>query len=219
MIGPQIWGQPPAHRGERAGGAVSTSRMYPVHGAGSSWSRAIATGREAAPHPSGVHVALASGHGRVGLRRGHPRRTVRRAQGCSERLTRAPRGRRRILMGAGGSRTPRAPPAPARRAQRARAEAPRAPRGSGAEHGQPRRSTTLTQMDPVRALAWGCALRGAETHPVTPDMPGARVVGPRVVAVGPQGVHPAERTWPSTRGARPDVRRRSTWRQGPPNHA
>jgi hypothetical protein len=42
-----------------------------------------------------------------------------------------------------------------------------APRGSGAPHGPPRRSATLTQMEPVRALTWGGTVRGAKTHPVT----------------------------------------------------
>ena len=62
-----------------------------------------------------------------------------------------------------------------------------APRVSGAAHGATRRSTTLTQMDPVRALTRRDALRGAETHPVTPDTLGTRVVavlGSLIVAVG-----------------------------------
>ena len=49
--------------------------------------------------------------------------------------------------------------------------------GSGAAHFPPWRSATLTQMEPVRALAFGDALHDAETRPVTPDTLGARVVG------------------------------------------
>ena len=52
-----------------------------------------------------------------------------------------------------------------------------APRGSGAPHGPPRRSTTLTQMEPVRALTWEGTVRAAKTHPVTASTLGARVVG------------------------------------------
>ena len=65
-----------------------------------------------------------------------------------------------------------------------------APRGSGAPHGPPRRSTTLTQTEPVRAPAFGGALRGAKSRPITPDTLGARVVavlGTLVVAGGAQG--------------------------------
>ena len=68
-----------------------------------------------------------------------------------------------------------------------------APRGSGAPHGPPRRSTTLTQMEPVRPPAFVGALRGAKSRPITPDTLGARVVGvlgPSVVAVATQGVTP-----------------------------
>ena len=46
-------------------------------------------------------------------------------------------------------------------------------------------------MEPVRALAFGDALRDAETHPVTPDTLGARVVavlGPLVSRWPPRGV-------------------------------
>ena len=73
MIGPQgVGGRPAgAPRGARRG-AVSVSREYPVLGAGSSWAREAATGHAGQPHPSSVHVALASGHGWVGLRHGHP---------------------------------------------------------------------------------------------------------------------------------------------------
>jgi hypothetical protein len=46
----------------------------------------------------------------------------------------------------------------------------------GAAHFLPWRSATLTQMEPVRALAFGDALRDAETRPVTPSTLGARVV-------------------------------------------
>ena len=45
-------------------------------------------------------------------------------------------------------------------------------------------------MEPVRAPAFGGALRDAEIHPITPDPLGAHVVavlGPPVVAVGAQG--------------------------------
>ena len=45
-------------------------------------------------------------------------------------------------------------------------------------------------MEPVHALTFGDALRGAESHPVTPSTLGARVVGvlgPPVVAVATQG--------------------------------
>ena len=62
-----------------------------------------------------------------------------------------------------------------------------APRVSSAAHGATRRSTTLTQMDPVRALTRRDAVRGAETHPVTHDALGARVngvLGSLIVAVG-----------------------------------
>ena len=62
-----------------------------------------------------------------------------------------------------------------------------APRVSGAAHGATRRSTTLTQMHPVHAPTFEAAVRGAETHPVTPDTLGTRVVavlGSLIVAVG-----------------------------------
>ena len=52
---------------------------------GSPGTRATATDRADAPHPPGVHVALAVGRGRVGLWRAAARRTVRGVQGCSER--------------------------------------------------------------------------------------------------------------------------------------
>ena len=48
--------------------------------------------------------------------------------------------------------------------------------GSGAAHCPPWRSATLAQMEHVRALAFGDALRDAETRPVTPSTLGARVV-------------------------------------------
>ena len=106
-------------------------------------------------------------------------------------LARSLHARCGILMCVSGSHAPCAPPTPSRRAQRARAGAPRAPRGSGAPHGPPRRSATLTQMEPVRALTRRDALRGAMTHPVTHSTLGARVVGTvghHTVVLGSQGV-------------------------------
>ena len=52
-----------------------------------------------------------------------------------------------------------------------------APRGSGAPHGPPRRSATLTQMEPVRVPTWGGTARGAKTRPITASTLGAHVVG------------------------------------------
>ena len=54
-------------------------------GAGSSWARVAASGRAAAPRPSGVRVALTIGRGRVGLWRAAALRTVRSVQGCGVR--------------------------------------------------------------------------------------------------------------------------------------
>jgi len=70
----------PAHREEHAGDAGLT-RATPLPGAGSSWARVAATGRAAAPRLSGVHVALAVGHGRVGLWRAATRRTRKERAG------------------------------------------------------------------------------------------------------------------------------------------
>ena len=53
-----------------------------------------------------------------------------------------------------------------------------APRGAlGAPHGPPRCSATPARAEHVRTGTRGGALRGPETHPVTPRMLGARVVG------------------------------------------
>ena len=82
------------------------------------------------------------------------------------------------------------------------------PRGSDVPHGPPRQNATHAQMEPVRSLTRGGALRSANTHPVTPNTPGARVVGvlvPPVIAVGSQGVYPAECTV-HVAGHRPEVR-------------
>ena len=97
-----------------------------------------------------------------------------------------------------------------------------APRGSGAAHCPPWRSATLTQMEHVRTLAFGDALRAAETHPIMPDTLGVCVVtvlGPPVVVVGARGVSSSGHTWPSTRCACPDAGRCSTCCQDPPRHA
>ena len=62
--------------------------------------------------------------------------------------------------------------------------------GSGAAHCPPWRSATLTQMEHVRTLAFGDALRATKTHPITPDTLGARVVavlGPLVSRRPPRG--------------------------------
>ena len=117
---------PVAHREERAGGAVTPSRVGPVRLAGSSRARAVAAHPVLLPPPLGVH----NGH-------------VPRLRG--------------------------------------------APRGSGAAQGTTRRSTTLTQTEPVCALTFWGALHAAKTHPITPDRLGARVmgtVGHRTVVLG-----------------------------------
>ena len=53
-----------------------------------------------------------------------------------------------------------------------------APRGPlGAPHGPPWCGATPARAEHVRTVTRGGALRGADTHPVTPRMLGARVVG------------------------------------------
>ena len=96
------------------------------------------------------------------------------------------------------------------------------PRGSDVPHDPPRQNATHAQMEPVRSLTRGGALRSANTHPVTPSTLGARVVGvlgPPVVAVAAQGVAPSGYTSPSTRCARPDAARCSAGCRDLPSHA
>ena len=172
-------GQPPAHREEHArGGAGPRTGDSPLPGAGSSWARVAATGRAAAPRPSGVHVALAVGRGRVGLWRAAARHTVRSVQWCSERSracapcpARDPRVRGRHPRPSCSSR----PLAACTSGTRPGSGAPRG--ALGAPHGPPRCSATPARAEHVRTGTRGGALRGPETHPVTPRMLGARVVG------------------------------------------
>ena len=133
-----------------------------------------------------------------------PAHTVTSACRGARRAPRAPRG---ILMGVGDSHRPCGCPAPTRRAQRARAGAPR---GSGAAHCPPWRSATLTQMEHVRTLAFGDALRAAKTHPVTHSPLGASVVvvlGSLVSRWPPRGWHSAERANRTARCAAGEGRR------------
>ena len=129
---------------------------------GSPGAGATSTDRADAPHPSGVHVALAVGHGRVGLRhapRGHLPHCKRSMQGCSERPRACAPCPARILLYAGGTLAPRAPPAPSRRAHRALAWAQVRLEGLLVRRTARHCGVTPTQAEHVRTGTRGGALR------------------------------------------------------------